>query len=62
MPAAIASATHRRPAASKARRQHGRQNTCRFPPVERGVKRQRHQARGMAAIAEPVIGTLFLFL
>jgi hypothetical protein len=37
IPVAIASATHRRPAASKARRQTGRQKTCRLPPSRRGV-------------------------
>jgi hypothetical protein len=36
-PVAIASATHWRPAASKARRQTGQQNTCRLPPSRRGV-------------------------
>src|SRR5271155_329866 len=34
-PEAIAWATHRRPAVSKALRQAGRQNTCRRPPAVR---------------------------
>ena len=44
-PAAIASATHRRPAASKARRQAGRQNTCRLPPSRRGANAFPHHTQ-----------------
>ena len=42
-PAAIASATHRRPAASNALRHAGRQNTWRLPPLRRGAKPLLHQ-------------------
>jgi len=42
-PAAIASATHRRPAASKPLRHAGRQNRCRLPPSLRGAKALPHQ-------------------
>ena len=42
-PVAIASATHRRPAASKPLRHAGRQNSCRLPPSLRGAKPLPHQ-------------------
>ena len=42
-PVAIASATHRRPAASKPLRQTERQNTWRLPPSRRGVNPFPHQ-------------------
>jgi hypothetical protein len=55
-PEAIASATHRRPAASKTLRQAGRQNTCRLPPSRRGVNPFPHQRQtgspGGAVISE----------
>jgi hypothetical protein len=50
---AIASATHRRPAASRRLRQSGRQNIWRLPPLRRGVNPLPHQrqARSPACVA-----------
>jgi hypothetical protein len=53
-PAAIAPATQRRPAASKFRRQAGRQNRWRLPPVARGEKARPHHRHFVTPMRGPL--------
>ena len=58
VPAAIASATQRRPAASKARRHTSWQNICGLPPLTRGANPFPHHMHARSGGSGPVIASL----